>query len=340
MQHHNFSKVTEFLLLGFQNLQNCNLLFFFFLLVIYCVTVCGNLLIILVVSTSRSLHSPMYFFLTQLSLSDILLTTTIVPNMLRVMLNDGSSVSFIGCLTQFYFFSASDALECLLLTVMSYDRYQAICHPLRYTSVINLTFCLRVVLFFWLIVLGTVLMIFLTLSSLDFCGPNIIDHFFCDLEPLLELSCSDTLIMKMESLALAILFAIFPLTIIIVSYVYIIFTILKIPSVTGRQKTFSTCSAHLTVVSLFYGSLIIIYAFPRQQNAKTLLSLFYTVVTPLLNPIIYSLSNRDIKQALKKLVINISQSIFSNYQSVYLSYKTIEAKLRLNKNLHLIYRKK
>ncbi|XP_073510964.1 olfactory receptor 1500-like [Phyllobates terribilis] len=319
MQHHNFSNVTEFLLLGFKNLQNCNFLFFLLLLIIYCATVCGNLLIILVVSFSRSLHSPMYFFLTQLSISDILLTTTIIPNMLRVMLHEGSSVSFIGCLTQFYFFSASDALECLLLTVMSYDRYEAICHPLYYTSVMDFNFCLRVVLFLWLIVLGTVLMIFLTLSRLDFCGPNIIDHFFCDLEPLLELSCSDTLIMKMESSVLAILFAIFPLAIIIVSYVYIIFTILKIPTVTGRQKTFSTCSAHLTVVSLFYGSIIIIYAFPRQQNAKTLLSLFYTVVTPLLNPIIYSLSNRDIKEALRKLIINISHS--------FLSYKTIETKL-------------
>ncbi|XP_069618680.1 olfactory receptor 10A7-like [Ranitomeya imitator] len=312
MEHRNFSKVTEFLLLGFRNVQNCTLLFFFLLLVIYIVTVCGNLLIILVVSYSRSLHSPMCFFLTQLSLSNILLTTTILPIMLQVMFNDGSSVSFIGCLTQFYFFSASDALECLLLTVMSYDRYLAICHPLHYTSVMDLTFCLRVVLSFWLIVLGTVLIIFLTLSRLDFCGPNIIDHFFCDLEPLLELSCSDTLIMKMESLVLAVLFAIFPLTIIIVSYVYIIFTILKIPTVTGRQKTFSTCSAHLTVVSLFYGSIIITYAFPHQQNAKTLLSLLYTVLTPLLNPIIYSLNNRDIKLALRKLIINISHSIFCN----------------------------
>ncbi|KAM3926724.1 olfactory receptor 6N1-like [Leptodactylus fuscus] len=316
MQHYNFSEVTEILLLGFQNLKGFSFYFFLLLLLIYCVTICGNLLIILVVSSSRSLHSPMYFFLTQLSLTDILLSTTIVPNMLDIVLYDGSSVSFIGCLTQFYLFSASESLECLLLTVMSYDRYQAICHPLHYTSVMSLTFCLRVILLCWLVILVTVLIIFITIRCLDFCGPNIIDHFFCDLEPLLELSCSDTFIMKLETLFLVIIFAICPVTVIIVSYVYIIITVLKIPSVTGRKKTFSTCSAHLAVVSLFYGSLISIYVFPRQQSAKTFLSLLYTVVTPLLNPMIYSLSNREIKQALKKL--------FSNMFAPFPIYRTID----------------
>ncbi|XP_075200136.1 olfactory receptor 11L1-like [Anomaloglossus baeobatrachus] len=317
-QHHNFSKVTDILLLGFQNVQIFRFPFFLLLLLIYCVTVCGNLLIIVVVSSSRSLHSPMYFFLTQLSMSDILLTTTIEPGMLHIVFYDGSSVSFIGCLIQFYFSTVSVGLECLLLTIMSYDRYQAICRPLHYTSAVGLTFCLKVVLLSWLIVFTTMLMLFFTVSHLDFCGPNIIDHFFCDLQPLLELSCSDTFIIKMESLFLSILFAVCPLTVIMVSYVYIILSILKIPSVTGRQKTFSTCSAHLTVVSLFYGSIIIIYVFPHQQNAKTLLSLFYTVVTPLLNPIIYSLSNRDIKQALWKLIINTYHAIFSNCKIVIL----------------------
>ncbi|KAM4038740.1 olfactory receptor 11L1-like [Anomaloglossus baeobatrachus] len=313
MQHHNFSKVTEILLLGFQNLKSFNVVFFLLLLVIYCVTVCGNLLIILVVSSSRSLHSPMYFFLTQLSFSDILLTTTIVPNTLDIMLHEGSSVSFIGCLTQYYFFSASEVLECLLLTVMSYDRYQAICHPLHYTSVMDLTFCVRAVLLCWLVICATLLMIFFTVSRLDFCGPNIIDHFFCDLEPLLELSCSDTFMMKLETFFLVIVFAMCPLIVIIVSYVYIIVTILRIPSVTGRQKTFSTCSSHLAVVALFYGSLITTYVFPRKQNAKTFLSLFYTVVTPLLNPMIYSLSNKDIKEALRKLMKNLSEMFPINH---------------------------
>ncbi|XP_069618335.1 olfactory receptor 6N1-like [Ranitomeya imitator] len=314
MQHHNFSTVTEILLLGFQNLKRFNLCFFLLLLVIYSVTICGNLLIILVVSCSRSLHSPMYFFLTQLSFSDILLTTTIVPNTLDIMLYEESSVSFIGCLTQYYFFSASEVLECLLLTVMSYDRYQAICYPLHYTSVMDLTFCARAVLSCWLVICATLLMIFFTMSRLDFCGPNIIDHFFCDLEPLLELSCSDTFMMKLETFFLVIVFAICPLIVIILSYVYIIVAILKIPSVTGRQKTFSTCSSHLAVVALFYGSLITTYVFPRKQNAKTFLSLFYTVITPLLNPMIYSLSNKDIKQALRKLLKNLSEMFHISWQ--------------------------
>ncbi|XP_056424978.1 olfactory receptor 11L1-like [Hyla sarda] len=310
LQHQNSSKVTEILLLGFQHLKSFHIYLFPLLFIIFCVTICGNLLIIVVVSYSQSLHSPMYFFLTQLSLTDLLLTTTIVPNMFHIVLNEGSAVSFIGCLTQFYFFSASEALECLLLTVMSYDRYQAICNPLHYSSLIDLSFCIRAILLCWLVIFGIVFMIYLTLSRLDFCGPNIIDHFFCDLEPLLELSCSDTFTMKLETMFLAIFLAIFPVTVIIVSYAYIIFTILKIPSVTGRLKTFTTCSAHLTVVTLFYGSLITMYVFPHQQNAKTLLSLFYTVVTPLVNPMIYSLSNTDIKLALKKLLNNVC-SVFN-----------------------------
>ncbi|XP_075715724.1 olfactory receptor 5P64-like [Rhinoderma darwinii] len=329
MEHYNFSKVTEFLLLGFQNLQKLNFILFFLLLIIFCVTICGNLLIIIVVSYSRSLHSPMYFFLTQLSFSDILLTTTIVPNMLHIVLYEGSSVSFIGCLIQFYLFIASEALECLLLTVMSYDRYQAICNPLHYTSVMDLTFCIRAVLLFWLVIFLMELMVVFTMGQLDFCGPNIIDHFFCDLEPLLELSCSDTFIMKIETLFLVIILAICPLTVIIVSYVYIIITILKIPSVTGRQKTFSTCSSHLVVVSMYYGSLITTYVFPRQQNAKTFLSLFYTVITPLLNPMIYSLSNRDIKQALRTLFNNIFHSPIFFYRAIFLPWKAKAAKIRI-----------
>ncbi|XP_075715813.1 olfactory receptor 11L1-like [Rhinoderma darwinii] len=312
MQYDNISTVTEILLLGFQNLRSIKTLFFLLLLIIFCVTVCGNLLIILVVSYSRSLHSPMYFFLTQLSLSDILLSTTIVPNMLHIVLYKGSSVSFIGCLIQFYCFTASESLECLLLTVMSYDRYQAICNPLHYTSVMDLTFCVKMVLLFWLFILIIILILSVTMSYLQFCGPNIIDHFFCDFEPLLELSCSDTFIVKMESKLLAVPLVICPFTVIIVSYVYIIFTILKIPSVTGRQKTFSTCSSHLAVVSLYYGSLISIYLFPNKDNAKKIISLFYTVITPLLNPLIYSLKNNNIKKAFKKIFISKSKTFLED----------------------------
>ncbi|XP_040273132.1 olfactory receptor 11L1-like [Bufo bufo] len=307
MQSANVSLVAEIFLLGFQNFHGINNFFFLLLLLVYIVTVCGNLLIILAVSYSRSLHSPMYFFLSQLSFSDILLSSIIVPNMLRVVLYGGSFVSFIGCLIQFYFFTASESIECLLLTVMSYDRYQAICNPLHYTSVMTLKFCVKILLLFWLFIFAIILMISVTMSDLRFCGPNIIDHFFCDFDPLLELSCSNTFIVRMESKFLAIPLVICPFTVIIVSYTYIIITILKIPSVTGRRKTFSTCSSHLAVVSLYYGSLISIYLFPNRENAKKILSLFYTVATPVLNPLIYSLRNKDIRQALGKILYSKSK---------------------------------
>ncbi|KAM3924522.1 olfactory receptor 11L1-like [Leptodactylus fuscus] len=300
MRPNNSNTVTEIWLLGFPNLQTFKIYFFLVLLLIYCVTICGNLLIILVVSYSRSLHSPMYFFLTQLSLTDILLSTTIVPNTLQVVLYDGSSVSFINCLIQFYFFSASEILESLFLTVMSYDRYQAICHPLHYTLVIDLTFCIRSVLLCWGMIFPVILPVSVSMSYLWFCGPNIIDHFFCDFDPLLKLACSDSFFVKLIDIILILPYVVAPFTVIVVSYVYIILTILKIPSVTGRQKTFSTCSSHLAVVSLYYGSLLTIYLFPNTQTVKKFLSLLYNIVTPLLNPIIYSLSNGQIKQAFKK----------------------------------------
>ncbi|XP_075715839.1 olfactory receptor 11L1-like [Rhinoderma darwinii] len=308
MQHSNSSTVTEIFLLGFQNLQNFHLCFFLLLLVIYCVTVCGNLLIILVVSNSRSLHSPMYFFLTQLSFIDLLLSTTIVPNMLHIVLYEGSTVSFIGCLIQFYAFSASESLECLLLAVMSYDRYQAICNPLHYTSIMDPTFCLRAVLLCWVMMFTIIFTVSGTMSCLQFCGPNVIDHFFCDFDPILELSCSDTFLVKIADMILAGPLVLCPFIVIMISYVYIIITILKIPSVTGRQKTFSTCSSHLAVVSMYYGSIICIYLFPNTGNVKKILSLLYTVITPLFNPLIYSLNNRDIKQALRKLMRTMSSA--------------------------------
>ncbi|KAG8545920.1 hypothetical protein GDO81_020126 [Engystomops pustulosus] len=302
MEYRNVSLVNEIFLLGLQNLENLRTFVFLLLLLIYCVTICGNLLIIVVVSSSRSLHSPMYFLLTELSFSDILLTTIIVPNMLRVVWSGGSYVQLMGCLAQYYFFSVCEAFEIFLLTVMSYDRYQAICHPLHYASVIDIKFCLKVLLLSWMIISCMILMLVVPMSQYQFCGPNVIDHFFCDIDPILELSCSDTSLVKIESMVLVIPLVLCPFSVIIVSYVYIIFTILKISSVTGRQKTFSTCSSHLAVVALYYGSIISIYLFPNTVVVRKIMSLFYTVVTPVLNPIIYSLSNRDIKEAFRKLM--------------------------------------
>ncbi|XP_077118484.1 olfactory receptor 10A3-like [Ranitomeya variabilis] len=313
--------VTVIFLMGFQEFHNLRMILFLIFLVIYFVTVCGNLLITLVVSCSRSLHSPMYFFLTQLSFSDILLSTTIAPNMLHITLYEGSSVPLIGCFTQFYFYSASGMLETFILTVMSYDRYQAICHPLHYTSVMDLTFCLRSVFLSWLLILVVILVLSITMSYLQFCGPNIIDHFFCDRDPILELSCSDTSLVKAESMFFMIPLAICPFAVIIVSYIYIIFTIMKISSTTGRQKTFSTCSSHLAVVSIFYGSTIIIYLFPNSINANKILSLVYTVVIPLFNPIIYSLTNREISQTFRNLLSKMSTTFLVGWQHPEINVK-------------------
>ncbi|XP_072259129.1 olfactory receptor 1468-like [Pyxicephalus adspersus] len=308
MDENNVTLITAIHLLGFQIPQSITYLVFFPFLLFYCVTICGNLLIITLVSYSKSLHSPMYFFLSQLSLSDILLATDVVPNMLHAVLENMTIVSVSDCITQFYFFAATESLDSLLLTVMSYDRYLAICRPLHYTMVMSHRFCWITVISSWSLSFLAVLVYTLTISTLQFCGPNIIDHYFCDLDPILQLSCSDTTIVQLEATTLSVMFALIPFFIIIVSYIYIIVTILEIPSITGRQKVFSTCSSHLTVVSIFYGTIVCVYMVPskgQSWNISKFVSLLYTVVTPVLNPIIYSLRNKDLKQVIRKIIYKI-----------------------------------
>ncbi|XP_066445715.1 olfactory receptor 11L1-like [Eleutherodactylus coqui] len=245
----------------------------------------------------------MYFFISQLSFSDILLSTDIVPNMLYILLNNGGTITFIGCFTQLYFFGLSEAFECFLLTVMSYDRYVAICNPLRYTSIMTMGHCEKLVTTCWSLVILISIMDTITPSTLTFCGPNIIDHFFCDLIPLLDISCSDIIIVQLQNSFLSIPLLIIPIIVIVGCYVNIIASILKIQSNISRQKAFSTCSSHLIVVSIFYCSLFAVYFFPTKEQTSTIskvLSLLYTVFTPLINPIIYSLRNKDIKKAVQE----------------------------------------
>uniref|UniRef100_A0A8C5M8U7 Olfactory receptor n=1 Tax=Leptobrachium leishanense TaxID=445787 RepID=A0A8C5M8U7_9ANUR len=299
----NQTRITEFHLLGFHRFHSYKIIILFFFLLVHLLTLCGNLLIIWLVASNRSLQSPMYFFLTQLSLSDLLLTTDIVPNALYIIWNEGGAISFSGCLTQLYFFVLSDGSDCFLLTIMAYDRYVAICKPLRYNTLMNTLLCIKLIAISWLLSFSIALFDTITVSQLRFCGPNIIDHFFCDFIPLMELFCSLTPIFKVEVLLLCTLFLLFPLMIIIASYVCIVRAVLRISTESsGRVKAFSTCSSHLTVVTIFYGTLIGIYFSPSSDKSVThskVLSLLYTVVTPMMNPIIYSLRNKDIKEAIK-----------------------------------------
>ncbi|XP_044132764.1 olfactory receptor 6N1-like [Bufo gargarizans] len=316
MQENNLTVVTEFILLGFQGSQYLTTFLFCLLLVVYYGTICGNLLIITVVSSSKNLHTPMYFFISQLSMSDILLTTDIVPNMLHILLNNTGTVTFSGCIIQFYVFCGSEIFECFLLTVMSYDRYVAICNPLHYTSIMTTTYCMRLVVICWLLGFFTAFIDILMILRLKFCGPNIIDHFFCDLVPLIEMACSDKYFIKLQIYLLSIPTVITPPIIIIMSYVKIISVILRIPSNTSRQKAFSTCSSHLIVVSIFYWTLFTVYIVPTRGQTLTMskiLSLLYTVFTPLINPIIYSLRNKDINKAVQKCLDKLELTLHQQY---------------------------
>ncbi|KAM9312321.1 olfactory receptor 11L1-like [Gastrophryne carolinensis] len=282
-----------------------NLLIFTLILVVYCLTVCGNLLIITLVSYSKVLHTPMYVFLTQLSIADIVLSTDITPNLLRIVLNTQASMSFSSCIVQYYFFNTSEAFECFVLMVMSYDRYLAICSPLHYVSIMGQTLCTIFIMSSWLLSCSIALIVTLSISQLKFCGSNIIDHIFCDIIPLEELSCSDLSTLQIEATVFSIPVIILPFLLTVVSYMYIVAAILKISTFSGKLKSFSTCSSHLTVVSIFYGTLFVMYMLPSQgqsQMIRKILAMVYTVFIPFINPLIYSLRNKDIKDALKDAV--------------------------------------
>ncbi|XP_073510988.1 olfactory receptor 11L1-like [Phyllobates terribilis] len=305
MQPDNLTDVIEFVLFGFQGSLKQRGLLFCLLLVAFWATLCGNLLIVLLVSTSNNLHTPMYFFISQLSISDILITSDIVPNLLRTLLNNGGTITFINCMIQFYFFCAAEMFECLLLMVMSYHRYVAICNPLRYSCIMTNGHCMRLVVSSWLISFSTAFVDTFSASRLKFCGSKIIDHLLCDLVPLQEISCSDTFPIKLQLYLLSIPFVIIPSLIIVISYVKIIHAILQIPSNISRQKAFSTCSSHLIVVSIFYWTMFSVYVVPTKGRTLTMskiLSLLYSVFTPLINPIIYSLRNKDIIKAIQEAI--------------------------------------
>uniref|UniRef100_A0A8C4YTQ9 Olfactory receptor n=1 Tax=Gopherus evgoodei TaxID=1825980 RepID=A0A8C4YTQ9_9SAUR len=300
----NQISITEFILLGFGNLHELQIPLFLLFLVIYIVTMAGNILIIALVVADQHLHTPMYFFLGNLSCLETCYSSTILPRMLAGLLTGDRTISFMdGCITQLYFFVFMVTAECFLLLVVSYDRYLAICNPLHYAALMRSWVCIQLVSGSWTMAFFTSTLITLLMARLTFCGPNNIDHFFCDFAPMLKLSCRDTSLIELVNLILcfAIILPTFLLT--LICYVCIIATILRIPSTTERHKAFSTCSSHLIVVATFYGSIIISYMIPTAGTAGDLhkvFSVFYTVLTPLVNPLIYSLRNKEVKEALRK----------------------------------------
>ncbi|XP_065272230.1 olfactory receptor 6N1-like [Emys orbicularis] len=301
----NQTAVTDFILLGFGDLPDLQILLFLMFLVIYMATVAGNMLITALVVADQHLHTPMYYFLGNLSCLETCYTSTLLPRMLVSLLTGDKTISFSGCLSQLYFFCALAGTECCLLAVMSYDRYLAICKPLHYSTLMSNRFCLQLAAGSWLNGSLATTIFILFISQLIFCGPNEIDHFYCDPILLMELSCSDTHLSILVNLIFVSVFTLPPFLLTMTSYVCISATILRIPSTTGRKKAFSTCSSHLTVVTIFYGTIMIFYMLPKRdtlRDLKKVLSLCFTVLTPLVNPLIYSLRNREVKEALSKAV--------------------------------------
>ncbi|XP_006896301.1 PREDICTED: olfactory receptor 11A1-like [Elephantulus edwardii] len=295
---------AEFVLLGFYDFPELHFLFFIVFTVVYASIVIGNMLIIVAVVSSQRLHTPMYFFLANLSFLEILYTSTVVPKMLEGFLKE-ATISVTGCLLQFFIFGSLATTECFLLAVMAYDRYLAICHPLRYPLLMGPTWCLGLVVISWMSGFMVDGLVVILMSQLRFCGPNLIDHFYCDFMPLVELACSDPRVAQMTTFILSVVCLTLPFGLILTSYVRILVAVLRVPAGASRRKAFSTCSSHLAVVSTFYGTLMVLYIAPSAVHSQLLSKVFallYTVVTPIFNPVIYTLRNKEVHQALWKIL--------------------------------------
>ncbi|XP_045039040.1 olfactory receptor 7A17 [Desmodus rotundus] len=304
MVRSNDTSTSQFLLLGFSEVPELQPLLFVLFLAMYLITVLGNLFIILAISSDSHLHTPMYFFLSNLSLVDICFTSTTIPKMLVNIQRKSKVITYAGCLTQIYFLILFGGWDNFLLTVMAYDRYVAICHPLHYMVIMNPQLCGLLVLVSWIISVLNSLLHSLMLLLLTFCADVRIPHFFCEIKQMIQLACSDTFLNDMVMYLATGLLAGGPLAGILYSYSKIVSSICAIPSAQGKYKTFSTCASHLSVVSLFYCTVLGVYlssAGTHSSQSSAVTSVMYTMVTPMLNPFIYSLRNKDIKGALKRV---------------------------------------
>ncbi|XP_018415275.1 PREDICTED: olfactory receptor 5B12-like [Nanorana parkeri] len=297
----NETRVTMFEFSGLTDDENLVPFVFMFILLVYMVTIVGNVGMIALVCVFSSLHTPMYYFLSSLSLVDIFYSSVITPNMLSHFLSPKKSISFLGCAVQYYLFCALGCNEAVLLSTMSYDRYVAICHPLHYTLIMTKKKCFCLVLYSYSVSFLQSIVQTSCTFSLPFCGPNLIDHFFCDIAPLFKLSCANNLHCDMVTGILVAAYGIYILMTIFLSYTFIFLSIFRMTSTKGRQKAFSTCSAHIICVSTFVTAIFFTYLRPHSgafEIQDKVASLFYTAVTPMLNPLIYSLRNQEVKRLL------------------------------------------
>ncbi|KAM4702054.1 olfactory receptor 5AR1-like [Discoglossus pictus] len=309
MEQGNQSWVNEFIFLGITDKPKIQLLLFVLFLLMYLVTLFGNIGILFTILIISDLHKPMYFFLSNLSFSDFCYSTVVTPKLLYDMFSKRKSISFIGCALQLYFFAAFASTEGYILSAMAYDRYVAICHPLLYPVIMNRRTCIFLVSVVYIGGLLTASIHTSCTLTLHFCGPNVINHFYCDIPPLMELSCSDTITSKTIIFIIVFCLGLFLVTVTLASYVYIFFTVINIQSSEGRRKVFSTCTSHLMCVSLFYGTVFFMYLRPTSSylvNHDKVVSVFYTIVIPMLNPIIYSLRNNEVKEAVKCYINKLS----------------------------------
>uniref|UniRef100_A0A8C3YSG7 G-protein coupled receptors family 1 profile domain-containing protein n=1 Tax=Catagonus wagneri TaxID=51154 RepID=A0A8C3YSG7_9CETA len=312
MDKENCTTVTEFILLGFSDVPDIRVFLFLVFLFIYGVTVLSNLGMVGLIQVSPQLHTPMYFFLSHLSFVDFCYSTVIVPKMLADIINEDKAISFLGCAVQFYLFCTYAVTEVILLAVMAYDHFVAMCNPLLYRVTMSQNVCVELVSCCYLC--GTVcsLIHLCLVLKIPSYRSNVINHFFCDLPPLLSLACSDVTMIQLVIYTVVIFNEIITSVIILTSYLFILITILRVRSAEGRSKAFSTCASHLTTIAVLQGTILFMYCCPHSGNKSMAIdkvaTVFYTVVIPMLNPLIYNLRNKDVKEALRKV---LNSKIFS-----------------------------
>ena len=305
MGQRNSTSLHDFILLGFSDHPKLEMALSGVVATFYLITLVGNTTIILASLLDSHLHTPMYFFLRNLSFLDLCFTTSIVPQMLVNLWGPHKTISYGGCVIQLYVYMWLGSIECLLLAVMSYDRFTAICKPLHYLVIINPHLCLKMIIMVWSISLANSVVLCTLTLNLPRCGNNLLDHFLCELPAMLKIACIDTTAVELSVFALGIAIVLTPLILILISYGYIAKAVLRMKSRAGQRKAINTCGSHLTVVSIFYGAIIYLYLQPGNSASKDqgkFLTLFYTIITPSLNPLIYTLRNKDMKEELKKLM--------------------------------------